>query len=153
MSGPMAARPTTIVCPSCSTRNRVPPIARGVPRCSSCHANLPWIVAPDADGFDAEVTASVPVLADLWAPWCSPCRIVSPIVDQMAHEYAGRLKVVKLEIDSAYAVAERFGVESIPLLIVLRDGEEVDRVTGAVSAAALRKLLERHVAAAGGAAA
>jgi thioredoxin 2 len=150
----MAANVTTITCPNCSTRNRVRPIARGVPRCSACHRNLPWIVAPDADGFDEEVAASVPVLADLWAPWCSPCRIVSPIVDSMAHEYAGRLKVVKVEIDRAYAVAERFGVESIPLLLVLRDGREVDRITGAVPAATLRAVLERHVAAeAGGAAA
>ena len=143
----MAAKPTIITCPNCATKNRVRPTPNGVPRCSACHTVLPWIVDADAGGFDEEIAASVPALVDLWAPWCGPCRMVSPIVEQMGREFAGRLKVVKLNVDEAPAIAARFDVQGIPLLVLLKDGQEIDRVVGAVPAPQLRAVLERHVAA------
>ena len=143
----MAAKPTIITCPSCGTKNRVRALAEGIPRCSVCHTTLPWIVETDAGGFDEEITASVPVLVDFWAPWCGPCRMVSPVVEQMGREFAGRLKVVKLNIDDAPAIAARYAVQGIPLLVVIKDGQEIDRVVGAVPPAQLRAVLERHVAA------
>ncbi|MDP8967174.1 MAG: thioredoxin [Actinomycetota bacterium] len=143
----MAAKPTIITCPSCTTKNRVRPTAKGVPRCSACHTVLPWIVDADAGGFDEEIAASVPALVDLWAPWCGPCRMVSPIVEQMGREFAGRLKIVKLNVDEAPAIAARFDVQGIPLLVLLKDGQEIDRVVGAVPAPQLRAVLERHVTA------
>jgi len=136
---------TIIRCPNCDTKNRVRPVAQGIPRCSVCHAVLPWIVETDADVFDAEIRASVPVLVDFWAPWCGPCRMVSPVVEQIGRDFAGRLKVVKLNIDDAPQIATRYGVQGIPLLVVIAQGEEVDRVVGAVAPAQLREVLKRHV--------
>lgn len=145
----MTAEPTIIKWPNCATKNRVRPTAQGVPCCSVCHAPLPWIVETDADSFEDEITASPPVLVDFWAPWCGPCRMVTPVVEEMGRQYAGRLKVVKLDIDQAPAIATRFSVQGIPLLVLIRDGQQIDRVVGAVPPAALHELLERHIGAAG----
>jgi thioredoxin 2 len=96
--------------------------------------------------FDEEITASVPVLVDFWAPWCGPCRMVSPAVEGVGRDHAGRLKVVKLNVDEAPQVSERFEIRGIPLLVLFRDGAEVDRLVGAVPPAALRQWVEPHLA-------
>ena len=140
------AMATISTCTVCGTRNRIAARAEGVPRCSVCHAPLPWIVEATQDTFDEEVQASTPVLVDFWAPWCGPCRMVSPTVEKLGREHAGRLKVVKLDVDTAPEIAQRFNVMGIPLLVIMRDGKEVDRRAGALPEPQLRAWVEPQLA-------
>jgi thioredoxin 2 len=135
-----------VACPNCGTKNRLRANPSGVPRCSVCHTMLPWIVEADRNTFEQELQASVPVLADFWAPWCGPCRMVSPLVERLGREHAGQLKVVKLNVDEAPEISDRYQVRGIPLLVLFRDGSEVTRQVGAVPQPQLNEWLEPHVA-------
>jgi len=139
---------TIVRCPNCGTKNRLRPQVEGVPRCSVCHTLLPWIVDAGQDSFDEEIRASVPVLVDFWAEWCGPCRMVSPVVEKVGRDNAGRLKVVKVDVDGAPEISARYGVQGIPLLVLFVDGEEADRLVGAVPEAQLRRWLAPHLEAA-----
>jgi thioredoxin 2 len=130
-----------IGCPSCGARNRVGAIAHGTPRCAKCKTGLPWVVEAGAASFAEETTASVPVVVDFWADWCAPCRMIAPVLQSLAERHAGRLKVVKVDVDAEPALGARFGAQSIPLLVVLRDGREVDRIVGALPPPALEARL------------
>lgn len=116
-----------------------------MPRCAACHKLLPWVVDADRESFEAELAASVPVVIDFWAPWCGPCRIVSPALDRLAAKYAGRLKVVKLNVDDEPEIGARFGVQGIPLLVLTRNGQELDRLVGAAPNSQIEAWLRRHV--------
>ena len=132
---------TIIGCPSCGARNRVGPIKQGIPRCPKCKNELPWVVNADGATFADEVAASVPVVVDYWAAWCGPCRMISPVLEDLAERHAGHLKVVKVDVDANPALAEQAGAQSIPLLVVMRDGQERDRIVGAMPRAALEQRL------------
>jgi len=126
-----------LTCATCGKTNRIRPSERGAPHCGSCGVPLPWLVSATDATFDIEAVASPAVLVDLWAPWCGPCRIVGPMLEDLAHEYAGRLKVVKVNVDDNPATAQRFQAFSIPTLVVIKDGRVVDRIVGAMPKGAL----------------
>ena len=109
------ARSTVVTCPHCGKRNRVPVSAGSVPKCGNCHERLPWIADAGDDDF-AEVAeqAPVPVLVDLWATWCGPCRMVSPALERLATQRAGELKLVKVDVDKAPRLSQRFEVRAVP---------------------------------------
>jgi thioredoxin 2 len=121
-------------CPECGTRNRLPTSVTGRPRCANCHADLAWSVDATDDDFDDAIATKLPVLVDLWAPWCGPCRMVSPAVQQLAAGLAGKLKVVKVNVDESPGISQRYQVQSIPMLLVLQDGKLVDGHIGALPA-------------------
>ena len=130
-----------VSCPACGKKNRVPASASGSPVCAACKAALPWIVEATGDDLDAVLDANVPVVVDLWAPWCGPCRMVAPILEQAAGARAGRLKIVKVNVDELPAVSARYGVQGIPTLLLLDHGREVARQVGALPAAAFDRWL------------
>lgn len=128
-----------VACPHCGRKNRVPGAGAGKPRCAQCHQWLPWIVDARDDTF-AQIAenSSIPVVVDLWATWCGPCRMVSPALEQLAQERAGQLKLVKVDVDVAPGLSQRFAVRAVPTLLLLRKGEVLGRQSGAAPIAALR---------------
>lgn len=124
-----------IKCPSCGTTNRLPPHQPGRKTiCGRCKTALPENGGPvevTDTTFSSEVERSAtPVLLDMWAEWCGPCHMLAPTIDQLSSEMAGRVKVAKLNIDENPAIASRYEVRSIPTLLVLKGGKEIDRLVG-----------------------
>ena len=137
-----------IRCPNCGRNNRVPAAATGIPHCGNCHQPLPWIAdASDVDFAEVAEKSTIPTLVDFWAPWCGPCRMVSPALERLAEEYAGKVKLVKVNVDQAPRLSQRFTVQAVPTLMVLRDGQVVSRQAGAAPVAALRTWLDQALAA------
>lgn len=144
-AGEVTTMTTSVVqCAVCGKKNRVPAAGSGVPRCGNCRAPLPWIADADDETF-AEVAAApaIPVVLDLWAPWCGPCRMVSPALESLARQYAGKVKLVKVNVDQAPQLGRRFEVRGIPTLLVLKKGEVVSRQTGAAAEHVLKDWLDR----------
>ena len=137
-------------CTECGAANRVPreKIEQGLqPKCGRCKSPLQVQNAPMTvtDGtFAAEVERSpIPVLVDAWAAWCGPCRMIAPVIDELATELSGRVKVAKLNVDENPAMASRFGLRSIPTLLVMKGGREVDRLIGVQPKQEILRRLER----------
>lgn len=134
----MTPEVTEIRCTQCGALNRVP--AQGVKGkqaiCGRCKQPLSAEAAPvlvtDANFAETVAASPLPVLLDLWAPWCGPCRMVAPVLEQLAREWAGRIRIGKLNVDENPRTAARFGVQSIPTLLVLEQGQEIDRMVGAL---------------------
>jgi thioredoxin 2 len=137
-----------IQCGHCGQTNRVPAVAAGTPRCGTCHQPLPWIVDADDSTFgEVAEGAKIPVLVDLWAPWCGPCRMVSPALEQLARDLAGQVKLVKVNVDVSPQTSQRFQAQAIPTLLVLRRGQVAARQTGAAPLPALRAWVDSALAA------
>jgi thioredoxin len=142
-----------IRCPACGATNRVErdKLARGLePVCGRCKTSLTVASRPvqvtDAT-FAAEVERSpLPVLLDLWAPWCGPCRMIAPVIEELATEMAGRVRFAQLNVDENPATAARFNARSIPTLLVLKGGQEVDRIVGVQPKSEIARRLDRLAA-------
>ena len=133
---------SVITCRHCGTRNRVPAVAAGTPSCPQCKNPLPWIATAGDDDFDAVADSSkIAVLVDLWAPWCGPCRQVTPVLEQIANDQAGKVKLVKVNVDNSPMIATRFDARSIPTMVLLKDGQTIGRQVGALPAAQLKRWL------------
>ena len=123
-------------CSSCGGKNRVL-LSRlnSYPRCGKCQS--PLSIPKEAKNiagnqFQNEVLEeTIPTVVDFWAPWCGPCRMVSPILDEIAGKYPGRIKVVKVNSDDNPSLSAQFGIQGIPTIILFREGREVDRLVGA----------------------
>jgi thioredoxin 2 len=131
-------RPISILtCADCGARNRIAPAERGAPHCGTCGKPLPWVVDSNEETFAVETKAAPTVVVDLWAPWCGPCRVVSPILEELAREHAGRLKIVKVNVDENPGLSRRFDAMSIPTMLVMRGEKVEDRIVGAMPKPAL----------------
>ena len=130
---PPPAGPVSMLrCAACEKKNKIRPSEKGSPHCGSCGEPLPWLVDATDATFPYEARASVAVLVDLWAPWCGPCRVVGPQLEALSKEYAGRLKVVKVNVDENPGLSQQFQATSIPTLIVIKGERVVDRIVGAL---------------------
>ncbi|HKV38902.1 MAG TPA: thioredoxin [Blastocatellia bacterium] len=148
----MSAAPDTtfIRCPTCGATNKIDSqrLDEGIePVCGKCKARLsqpskPMVVTDATFARDVE-QSPVPVLLDLWATWCPPCRMLAPTVEALAAQMTGKIRVAKLDVDESPQTAARFGVQSIPTLLILKGGREVDRMVGVQSGAAILSRINR----------
>jgi thioredoxin len=150
-----------VVCSNCGTKNRVDPrnAAEQIAKCGKCGTPLDLskidetaneakpVVVTDST-FQREVleTSGRPVLLDCWAPWCGPCRMVGPIMEQLAAESNGRYRIAKLNVDENPRIAAQFQIQSIPTMLIFKDGKLVDRLVGAMPKPAIAVRLMNHVA-------
>lgn len=135
-----------IVCPACQAKNRVSITARGRPRCGKCQADLPWLADATTSEFDEIIAGSkLPVLVDLWAPWCGPCRVVAPVLEELSRQRAGSLRIVKVNVDDEPAVSQRLGVKGIPTMVLFDKGKERSRQVGALPGSGIREWIGRSL--------
>lgn len=132
-----------IVCPSCGRRNRVPVATRGKPRCANCRTDLPWLTEATTADFDLIIDRStVPILVDLWAPWCGPCRVIAPALTQLSNERPGALRIVKVNVDQAPDISAGLGVQGIPTMVLFNHGSEIARQVGAIPLDRIRSWID-----------
>ena len=140
-----------IKCSNCGVKNRIPASRpNDKPVCGKCRTPLPTNFASGVPvnvtdyTFEEEVMIHPgPVLVDCWAPWCGPCRSLAPVLEQLASEYKGRLKIAKLDTDDNPKIAMKYNIQSIPTMLLFNNGQQVDRIVGALP----KQEIERRIAA------
>jgi len=138
---------SVLSCPQCGARNRLKiPLQGQVPVCGKCKSPLPWVVAGTDISFRKELETSIPVLVDFWAEWCAPCRMTTPVLEDLARDKAGQIKIVKINVDQNPATSGQFNVRSIPTMILFKNGHPVETLVGAMSKDALLERLGPHLA-------
>jgi thioredoxin 2 len=139
-----------VKCPACGTKNRIPANRLNeAPVCGKCHASLKGATGSGKtveinDTTFREEVIEYPgvVLVDCWAPWCGPCRMVAPVLEELAEEYSGRVKIAKLNTDENPGISSQYAIRSIPTMLIFRNGTQVERLTGALP----KQEIESHLA-------
>jgi thioredoxin 2 len=140
----MQASTQRVTCQDCGQANRLAASGQGIPRCGSCRHPLPWITdAADADFAEIVEGATIDVLVEVWAPWCPLCRRANPALERLARLQAGRLKLVRVDVTQAPALQQRFVIESVPALMLMRGPRILGYQAGAPPEPSLRAWLER----------
>lgn len=133
-------------CSNCSAKNRLSTPPKGqLPVCGKCAQTLPWLISTSDTSFKDDLNAPVPVLVDFWAPWCGPCHMIAPVLEDLSSVHKGKLKVVKLNIDENPATQSAYRVQSIPTLMLFKDGQPVETMVGALSKGALGSKLAPYL--------
>lgn len=144
----MKAKSQIIRCQTCGTKNRISLENKRTPVCGKCKSSLSFpdkpLVITDENFVELVGKSSIPVLLDLWATWCPPCRMLAPIIDEVAGEVSGKAIVGKLDVDKNQRTAGRFGVQSIPTLLIFKDGREAERIVGLQSKEAILQKLKKY---------
>jgi thioredoxin 2 len=147
-----AATSLVVKCPNCGAGNRVQTnqSANKMPVCGRCKAALPAfasipVTVTDSNYSEVVERSPLPVLLDMWAAWCGPCRLIAPTIETLATELAGRVLVGKLDVDANQRTAARFGVQSIPTLLILKNGKEAGRIVGVQSKEAILRQLQPYM--------
>ncbi len=151
MSEPAKGR--IVECRNCGARNRLSNAASTgkAPVCGKCHQPLDTsdpstpVIVTDTNFADITNGTQIPILLDMWAAWCGPCRMIAPMIEQLASELSGRVVVGKLDVDANPRTAAQFNVQSIPTLLILQNGRETDRIVGAAGKAAILQRLQRFI--------
>jgi len=138
---------TVIDCPHCGAKNRLKTAPSDqVPVCGKCRNPLPWLINSTDISFRKELETTMPVLVDFWAQWCAPCRMTAPVLEELAREKAGQIKIVKINVDENPTTAGQYNVRSIPTMILFKDGRPVEALVGAMSKDGLVQRLGPHLA-------
>jgi thioredoxin 2 len=144
----MKAKSQILQCAECGAKNRVLLKKENTPVCGKCKSTLSFPAKPliitDANFNQLVERSGLPVLLDLWATWCPPCRMLAPIVDEIARDMSGKFIVGKLDVDKNPQISSRFGVQSIPTLLIFNGGREAERIVGLQSKGAIVEKLKKY---------
>ena len=138
---------SVVTCPQCGAGNRLKSsMTEQMPICGKCKGSLPWIVDGTDISFRKELETSTPVLVDFYADWCGPCKMTAPVLEELAREKAGQIKLMKINVDQNPTTAGKFNVQSIPTMMLFKNGKPVETLVGAMSKSMLLDRLSQHLA-------